>query len=492
MLLGAEGKAVHVDAAIGGTGVVLEGLHDVEVGTLTLREAVLAVKLELGRDDGVLAPAVHVEGGLSEHEGAGIRNGGARGGLRSVGEGGLGLATDVPVVGSLGGVISTGHLEEARGVDEATSALGVLGATKGVDGVGEGVNGVRVVEGLGAERAEKHGGGVKGGAVVDIGVGLDNPDKLLAGVVEVELDLVGGGADGLVTSELELLDEVLVGVLGHLAALVSVEEDVVDVEGGSNKGLLVGGGGGDSAGGAAADVRHGPEALTNGAEVNVDLDLVVLESNEGKGKAGVAVEPELEGHVEGGLRESLAGGAHLGGATGGSARARDSGEGGVADVGKGGGVADHLEVTTLLLGRERKLVPDVEPITVLAVNALATNLNLNLGDDLLTDEVEPTSPDTLATSGVHVLVDLGEHELEVRAVAKITVAADRAGNAATEVGLARESLLNRLHGEVGVAAVRHLPESNFGRSREENVLSTVSDKLHQSSSHGCDFVIYHP
>ena len=387
VLLRAEGEGVHVDARIGGAGVVLEGLDDVEVRALTLREAVLAVELELGRDDGVLAPAVHVEGGLSEHEGAGIRHSGARGCVGSDGEGGLGLATDVPVVGSLGGVISTGHLEEAGGVDEASGTLGVLGATESVDGVGEGIDGVRVVEGLGTERAEKHGGGVEGGAVVDVGVGLDNPDKLLAGVVEVELDLVGRGADGLVAGELELLDEVLVGVLGHLAALVRVEEDVVNIERGGNKGLLVGGGGAHSAGGAAADVRHGPEALTNGAEVNVDLDLVVLESNKGEGEAGVAVEPELEGHVEGGLGESLAGGAHLGGATGGGARARDSRERRVADVREGCGVADHLEVTTLLLRGQRKLVPDVEPITVLAVNALATNLNLNLGDDLLTDEV---------------------------------------------------------------------------------------------------------
>ena len=71
-------------------------------------------------------------------------------------------------------------------------------------------------------------------------IGLDNPNKLLHGVVEVELDLVGGGTDGLITSELELGDEVLVGVLGHAAALIRVEEDIVDVEGGGNKGLIVG------------------------------------------------------------------------------------------------------------------------------------------------------------------------------------------------------------------------------------------------------------
>ena len=254
--------------------------------------------------------------------------------------------------------------------------------------VGEGIDGVRVVEGLSTKGAEEHGGGVKGSAVVDVGVGLDNPDKLLARVVEVELDLVGGRADRFITSELELLDEVLVGVLGHLAALIRVEEDVVDVEGGGNEGLLVGRGSGDGrGGGAGSEAGHSPEALTDGAEINVDLHLVVLESNKREGKARVAAEPELEGDVESGLREGVAGGANLGGATGGRAGARDSRERGIRDVRESGRVADHLEVATLLFSGERKLVPDVHPVTVLAVNALATNLDLNLGDDLLTDVI---------------------------------------------------------------------------------------------------------
>ena len=36
---------------------------------------------------------------------------------------------------------------------------------------------------------------------------------------------------------------------------------------------------------------------------------------------------------------------------------------------------------------EGKLVPDVHPITILTVNTLTTNLNLNLGNQLLTDEI---------------------------------------------------------------------------------------------------------
>ena len=45
VLLRAESERVHVDTSVGVAGVVLVGLHQIEVGTLTLREAVLAVEL---------------------------------------------------------------------------------------------------------------------------------------------------------------------------------------------------------------------------------------------------------------------------------------------------------------------------------------------------------------------------------------------------------------------------------------------------------------
>jgi len=61
-------------------------------------------------------------------------------------------------------------------------------------------------------------------------IALDNPDELLARVVEVELELVARAGDGFSTSELECLDEVFVGHLGELAALISVEVDVVDIQ----------------------------------------------------------------------------------------------------------------------------------------------------------------------------------------------------------------------------------------------------------------------
>jgi hypothetical protein len=125
----------------------------------------------------------------------------------------------------------------------------------------------------------------------------------------------------------------------------------------------------------------------------------------------------------------------------------------------------------------------VHPITVLAVNALATDLHLNLRNELLTGEVKPTGINAVLRGGLHLLVDLGESDLQVGAVSQITVAGNGASDTATEVSLAVESLLNGLHGKVGVALVGHLPESDLGVASQVNVLGAIGDKLHQSSSH---------
>ena len=353
------------------------------------------------------------------------------------------------------------------------------------NGVGEGIDGVGVVEGLSTEETVKNGARLEGRAVVDVLVGLDNPDKLLNGVVKVELDLVGGGTDRLITGELELLDEVLVGVLGHTPALIGVEEHVIDVERSGDERLVVSGSdldGGVGTGGGV-EAGHSPQALLDGTDIKVDLDLVVLKSDEGKGQTGVAAEPELKGDIEGGLGESVTGSANLARSVG-VARAVDVVEGGVGDEGQLGGVADHLEVAALLLGGHGELVPDVHPITVLAIDTLATDLNLNLRDELFTGEVEPTGINASGTGGVlQRLANLGESNLKVSAVSQITVAGDGAGHTATEVSLAVKSLLDRLHGEVSVTLVADLPESDLGIASKVNVLSAIGDKLHKSSTH---------
>ena len=124
--------------------------------------------------------------------------------------------------------------------------------------VGKGIDGVGVVERLGTKDLEKGGVTQQRGTVIDVGIGLDDPDKLLTGVVEVELDLVGGGTDRLVASELELRDEVLMGVLCESTTLIGVEEDVVNIEGSSNQGLVVCGGGGLCGTASAGKVTNSP------------------------------------------------------------------------------------------------------------------------------------------------------------------------------------------------------------------------------------------
>jgi hypothetical protein len=115
----------------------------------------------------------------------------------------------------------------------------------------------------------------------------------------------------------------------------------------------------------------------------------------------------------------------------------------------------------------------VHPVTILAVNSLAADLNLNLRDELLTGEIQPTSIDTGIARKLHALVNLRESNLDISAVSKISVSGDGATNTATEVSLAVESLLNRLHGKVGVASIRHLPVSDFRTSGKEYVLGSV-------------------
>jgi hypothetical protein len=296
-------------------------------------------------------------------------------------------------------------------------------------------------------------------------------------VVEVKLDLVGRGTHGLITSELELGNEVLVRVLGHSAALISVKEHVINVQRGSNKGLVVGNGGRNRAAdsvltsrtrvrvGVAVKGGNSPETLVNRTDIKVDLDLVVLESNKRKSKTRVGVEPELKRNVKGCLRKSITRSTHLTRSQG-VTRRLNIRERRISDEGELSGVTNQLEVTTLLLRSHGELVPDVHPVTILAINALTTNLDLNLGNDLLTREIEPTGIDTsvLASrvvSKTHELVNLRECNLEICAVSEITISGDHALNTATEIGLAVESLLNRFNSKVCVTSVSYFPKSNL-------------------------------
>ena len=453
MLLRSKRKGVHVNTLIRVSGVGLVRLNPREVGTFTLREAVLAVKLELSGDDGVLSPAVHIQRGLREDECAGIRDtrvilvrarlleGGNDGSRETSGVQGDLVTSHIDLVVRIGGTVpvssetsirdvikSTGILEETTSINVSTrvSSEG-SGASESVDSIGESIDGISVVEGLSTEDLEEESIASQGRAVVNVLVRLDNPDKLLNGVVKVELNLVGGRTNRLITSELELSNKVLVGVLCHSASLVSVQEDIVNVQRSSNQRLIVSNGSRDGASNVvltgSTSVRilitvqcgNSPQALINRADIKVNLDLVVLESNQRESKTGVGAKPELERHVKGGLRKSVTGSANLTGSQG-VARGLNIRERGVSDEGKLGGVTNHLEVTSLLLRGHSELIPDVHPVTILTIDSLTTNLNLNLGDELLTGEIQPTGIDTRTSangegSNAHELVNLGESNL---------------------------------------------------------------------------------
>ena len=213
---------------------------------------------------------------------------------------------------------------------------------------------------------------------------LNNPDKFFARVVEVKLDFVGRRTNGFITSELKLLNKILVWVLGHASALIGVKEDIIDVERSGNKGLSV------SVGDLAAvvttagniDSSYSEKALIKRADFDVNLDLVILKSNKRKCKTRVAAEPELKWDIESGLWKGVAWSADglrdISGATG----SGDIGESRVGKVGKLTGLANHLVVSSLLLAGKGKLVPDVHPVTILTVDALTADFDFNHGDHL--------------------------------------------------------------------------------------------------------------
>jgi hypothetical protein len=362
-------------------------------------------------------------------------------------------------------------------------------STKSVDSVGKSIDGISVVKGLSTEEPIQKLVAVERRTVVNVLIGLDNPDELLNGVVKVELDLVGRRADRLVTSELKLLDKILMGVLSHAPALISVEEDVVNIERGSDQRLVVGSvdattGRRTHNVGGAAERADGPQALIDGANIEVNFDLVILKGDEGESKTGVTAIPKLEGDIESSLGKSIAGSANLTGSVS-LARTIDGIERGIGDKSQLGGVADHGKVTVLLIKRESKVVPDMHPVTILAINALTTDLDLNLGDKLLTGEIEPTGINTILVGALHRLVNLGESNLKVSAVSQITITRNGAGYTTTEIGLSVKSLLNRLHSKVGVTFVRYLPKGDLRVTSEIDVLGAVSYKLHKTSCHFC-------
>ena len=248
MLLGLQSEGVHVDAGVGGAGVVQEWLVLVEVLAGLLLEAVLTVQHQL---EVVQRTHLHADLGGGCNVGAGLLH-----------------PADV------GGQTSGCQTLQSQGVGVQAWAAHVVGqSTWGEDWAGCASH-VHVAGWTQGEVPQ---------AVVSSGHGvLVAPDQLLHWVVEGQTHGLGawvaGGGDGVTTGVLHLLDQVLVTLLGEAATLLSVQVHVV----GPHLEHL----------GAAAEVVG-----EVGSQVEIQADLVVLQGNQGQVQPWVAVEEEQQGQV---------------------------------------------------------------------------------------------------------------------------------------------------------------------------------------------------
>lgn len=93
------------------------------------------------------------------------------------------------------------------------------------------------------------------------------------------------------------------------------------------------------------------------------------------------------------------------------------------------------------------------------INALASDLHLDVLDQDVTEPVQPT--ETRGTRHGHC----GKLRAEVHAVNQITIAGDGAGNFLAEIGRTIEGLLNRFHREVSMSAINAAISLAFTRGR---------------------------
>ena len=392
MLLGLEAERVHVDTTGGHVLVMLERLHQVEITAIHGGETVVAVELDETSGDGVVTT---LEGGGDEH-----------------------------AIGTTSG--DTGHatgkvLDVAADVgsgDGGTTTISVLHAVGGGCLVGD-IEVIGVVEVLSTEGS--HG-------TINVSIGLHNPNQLLARMIEVHLNFVVHGGGGLVTCKLKLLDQIFVGYLCKPPTFIGIQINIIHKERG---GLEVpdGHGGGVSCPVVSAPGTS-PEALLGGAQLQVDLHLVVLQGDQGQSESGVAVEPELQGNVQSlALDHNIAAGLVLGG------------------VHQGGDVTHHVGIAQLMTGGLGQLIPDLQPVAVVLIDTLPTDLDLHALHEHVAQPVQPT--ESLVVADNHV----GQLHAQVGAVDQITIAGDSAGDLLVPGSSTVESLLDGLHREVGVTAV---------------------------------------
>jgi hypothetical protein len=460
VLLGLKGKGVDVDTSSGNIGVVLIRLNKVEVRTKALLEAVVAIELKLGANNGVASSVTGSKTGVVGTTG-GITSGKVGGDI-ALGKGTRSkifakVDTSIKKGLNLGSCdIKTTITQSSRNIGEGTSHMTSLNI--GVNALSaSGLNTVPVIP----DTVDII---VIGVVVPLVNVGcynsitLNNPDKLLNGVVKVKLALDVSVNGRLITSELKLLNQILVRALGESTSLIGIKVDVINKEGSSLERR-------NTEESVARTSRDRDTARVNfrcvgdtgnvairlGAKLKVDTDLMVLKGNKRKSQTRVSTEPELKRNVEGSGLSPVETGS-----------------------GKGNSVTNHIVITNLETGLLGKLVPDGKPVTELLVDLLTTNVNGYVLDEDVANIVDPSE----ASRGRVGADNLGKSDLQVNPGDKITITRDGCGYSLTEIGRAGEGLFNRFHSKVGVASVYNLEKSNLRIARQVDILGTISYKLH--------------
>ena len=433
MLLGLQGERVHIDAGVRDARVVHEGLVLVEVLAELLLEAILAVEdnLELiewadlvradgktsravdGRGVALLDPGVSV--GLALTGGGGRKVGGAetRAETRSATE-------PRPDSNDIAVEVQVGHARQMR--QEKVIRLDIDGS----------IHRHLYVRSTSREIPQS----IQIGRGRSVGVGVA-PDELLHWMVERQTDqlevVITAGAR-VAASVLDLLNQVLVTLLGEATALLRIQIHVVGPD------LEVG-----------AEIRGIVRS-----QVKIQADLVVLKSNQGQVQTWVAVEEEQKRQVHARLIAVVV-------ATHDTDRLRCR--------------RGHLAPSVLVRLVEEDLGVQTPPGLVVLVDALAADGHLNVSQGALSDP-----------AGVeHVVVGGGvggnREQAHVHVTHQVTVTGDGHGHA-TGVGRGTvDRLLDVLHCEVGVALVDRLEESHLGLTSQVHILGTISYELHKSSRH---------
>ena len=120
----------------------------------------------------------------------------------------------------------------------------------------------------------------------------------------------------------------------------------------------------------------------------------------------------------------------------------------------------------------------------MAIHDLATNLDLHLLDEEVTETATSTrSPEHVVSSIRGRLACVGQSHLEVGAEHEIGVTVHHHDGALSVGGRTCEVHAHRLHREIGMALVEHLPKRDVRVSGDICILSTICDELEKTTAH---------